>query len=113
MKELTDFLQIISDETRLRILVLLSEGELCVCEMCAVLGESQPKISRHLAKLRDMHLVEDKREGQWIRYFIAIENPVAKEILSVIRNQRAQFPVFTRDIEKLQERIDKGLMCKP
>jgi len=113
MTAFMDFLRIISDETRLRILVLLSERELCVCEMCAVLGESQPKISRHLAKLRDMNLVEDKREGQWIRYFIAIKNPVAREILSVIRNQQSEFPVLTRDQEKLQERVDKGLMCQP
>lgn len=59
----------LSDPTRLRALVLLlSEGELCVCELTYALGESQPKISRHLAQLRESGLVADRRAGQWVYY---------------------------------------------
>ena len=63
------FFRILGDMTRLRVLILLGrEGELCVCELTHGLGESQPKISRHLALLREASLVLDRRQGQWIYY---------------------------------------------
>lgn len=59
----------LADPTRLRAMVLLVlEGELCVCELTHALGESQPKISRHLAQLRESGLVADRRAGQWVYY---------------------------------------------
>lgn len=58
-----------ADITRLRCLLLLqSEGELCVCELIHAIGESQPKISRHLAHLRKSELVVDRKEGLWVHY---------------------------------------------
>ena len=76
--------QLLSDETRLRsLLLLLQEGELCVCELTHALGESQPKISRHLATLRDAGVVTDRRQGQWIYYQINPALPEwAQEILA-------------------------------
>ena len=63
------FFKALSDLTRLRMLVLLSsEGELCVCELTHALGEIQPKISRHLGLLREAGVVLDRRQGQWIYY---------------------------------------------
>lgn len=63
------FLRALSDETRLRILTLLYKwGELCVCELTFALQLSQPKISRHLAVLREHQLLKDRRDGQWIYY---------------------------------------------
>ena len=63
------FFKILGDLTRLRVLVLLSrEGELCVCELTCALGEIQPKISRHLALLREAGIVLDRRQGQWVYY---------------------------------------------
>ena len=58
----------LGDETRLRIVALLSHGELCVCHLEAALGLSQPRISRHLASLRAAGVVEDRREGTWVYY---------------------------------------------
>jgi ArsR family transcriptional regulator len=64
-----DFLKQLSDQTRLRSLILLHrEGELCVCELTHALGLSQPKVSRHLAHLRDSGIVESRREGIWVYY---------------------------------------------
>ena len=61
----------LSDETRLRCVTLLQkEGKLCVCELTAALAVSQPKISRHLASLRQCGLLLDSREGQWVYYQI-------------------------------------------
>ncbi|RRJ82828.1 ArsR/SmtB family transcription factor [Aestuariirhabdus litorea] len=59
----------LSDETRLRTLLLVqAEGELCVCEIAAALDLSQPKVSRHLAQLRNCNLLQDTRHGQWVYY---------------------------------------------
>jgi ArsR family transcriptional regulator, arsenate/arsenite/antimonite-responsive transcriptional repressor len=65
----TELFKALADETRTRIsLMIAREGELCVCELTCALGESQPKISRHLALLRSSGLLADRRQGQWIYY---------------------------------------------
>ncbi|MBS9403938.1 metalloregulator ArsR/SmtB family transcription factor [Halomonas sp. TRM85114] len=59
----------LGDETRLMLmLIILREGELCVCELTHALNQSQPKVSRHLAQLRQCGLLNDRREGQWVYY---------------------------------------------
>ena len=59
--------KILADETRLGIVLLLSElGELCVCDLCTALDQSQPKISRHLALLRERGLLLDRKQGKWV-----------------------------------------------
>lgn len=58
----------LADETRLRIVALLSHGELCVCHLEEALRLSQPKVSRHLATLRAAGVVEDRRDGTWVYY---------------------------------------------
>nr|WP_269490058.1 metalloregulator ArsR/SmtB family transcription factor [Alkalilimnicola ehrlichii] len=64
--------RLLSDSTRLRsVLLLRAEGRLCVCELTHALEVSQPKISRHLAQLRDAGLVTDERRGQWVHYRLA------------------------------------------
>lgn len=66
----------LSDETRARAVLLLHRhGELCVCELMAALEQPQPKISRHLALLRNAGLIEDRRQGQWIYYRLGPANP--------------------------------------
>lgn len=59
----------LADETRMRIALLITrEKELCVCELTCALDVSQPKISRHLALLRESNLLADRRKGQWVYY---------------------------------------------
>ncbi|WBL73536.1 metalloregulator ArsR/SmtB family transcription factor [Serratia liquefaciens] len=66
----------LSEETRLTLVLLLRQvGELCVCELVSVLEESQPKISRHLAMLRESGLLIDRREGKWIYYRLSPHMP--------------------------------------
>ncbi|NIA02739.1 MAG: metalloregulator ArsR/SmtB family transcription factor [Planctomycetia bacterium] len=73
---IVDFLKQLSDQTRLRSLMLLhKESELCVCELTHALGLSQPKISRHLATLRDAGIVQGRREGTWIYYSLHSDLP--------------------------------------
>ena len=61
----------LADRTRLRILNLLRDGEVCVADFTEVLGDSQPKISRHLAYLRNAGIVDTRRDGKWIHYCIS------------------------------------------
>lgn len=60
----------LADKTRLRLLNLMRRNEVCVCFFTEVLGDSQPKISRHLAYLRNAGLVEARRDGKWMHYSI-------------------------------------------
>jgi len=63
--------RMLADNTRLRILLLLQQhGELCVCELTHALRLSQPKISRHLAHLRECGLLQASRNGQWMYYCV-------------------------------------------
>lgn len=71
MKKITKIYQALSDETRLRILNLLHEGELCVCHIVDVLETGQSKISRHLAYLKNAGLIHDKRKGLWVYYSLS------------------------------------------
>ena len=66
----------LSDETRLGIVLLLREmGELCVCDLCTALEQSQPKISRHLAMLRESGLLLDRKQGKWVHYRLSLHIP--------------------------------------
>ncbi|MDQ7728579.1 metalloregulator ArsR/SmtB family transcription factor [Halomonas sp. SpR8] len=66
----------LSDETRLMLVLLIArEQSLCVCEITYALEESQPKVSRHLAQLRQCGLLIDQREGQWVHYRLAPQLP--------------------------------------
>ncbi len=69
MSKPAEIFKALSDPTRLRCLLLLhGERELCVCELVEALNVSQPLISRHLAHLRGVGIVEDERRGQWVHY---------------------------------------------
>lgn len=71
----------LGDRTRLRLLNLMHEGEVCVCFFVEVLDEPQPKISRHLAVLRNAGLVTARRDAKWMHYSIAeLSNSTAKQV---------------------------------
>jgi ArsR family transcriptional regulator len=73
----------LADSTRLRLLNLMAGREVCVCHFVEILGQSQPKISRHLAYLRQAGLVAARREGKWMHYSIcAPVDTAASSILS-------------------------------
>jgi ArsR family transcriptional regulator len=68
MNELTSIFKALSDETRLRIIKLLEQGELCVCDITAALDMVQPKVSFHLNALKEAGLIRDRKQGRWIHY---------------------------------------------
>lgn len=84
----------LSDKTRLRIVRLLLERDLCVCELMFVLGMAQSRISHQLRILRDAGLVEDIRDGQWIIY----------RVPSLVRETiKPLLEIFPRETKKLTE----------
>lgn len=98
-----ELLKLLADPTRLRSLMLLmQEGELCVCELTHALGVIQPKISRHLASLRDTQVVIDQRAGQWIYYRINPKLPDwAIAVLNATFIGMKPEKQFREDIKKL------------
>lgn len=102
LKEMETFFLALADKTRLRILNLMRESEVCVCFFSEVLGESQPKISRHLAYLRSAGIVSTRREGKWIHYKIEIpENfHIAKILQDVLEGLKSE-KLMREDYEKL------------
>lgn len=110
----SELFSLLSDETRLRCLSLLqNQGELCVCEIHQVLGSIQPKISRHLALMRNSGLVSDERRGQWVYYSLNERLPKwTKQILeTALENLKNEEP-YTSDIKKIHS-LKKENMCKP
>jgi ArsR family transcriptional regulator len=80
-EELEMVLNALADRTRLRLLNLMSDGEVCVCFFVEVLDEPQPKISRHLAFLRRAGLVKARREAKWMHYSITKpKHPTAQRV---------------------------------
>lgn len=83
----------LSDPTRLQTLLLIQEeSELCVCELTEALNLSQPKVSRHLAQLRNTGLLSDRRQGQWVFYRFAETMPGwVVDVLQVTAHHNAAF----------------------
>ena len=102
-------LKALSDQTRLRCLILLlQEGELCVCELTYAMGLSQPKISRHLASLRDIKVVVDIRAGQWIYYSINTNLPAwAQQILNAALAGSIHEKQYKNNLKKLKSMANR------
>lgn len=82
--------KLLGDRTRLTMMKILENNDCCVCEFVEIFQASQPSISQHLRKLRDIGLVEEERRGQWIFYSMNKENeffPFVQQVLSQIPNQ--------------------------
>ncbi|BAV32675.1 ArsR family transcriptional regulator [Sulfuricaulis limicola] len=104
MVTVENFFPLLADPTRLRCLLLLAtEGELCVCELTHALKESQPKVSRHLATLREAGIVSDRREGLWIHYRLNPDLPAwSREILTTASQANAAAKPLAQDRKRLR-----------
>jgi ArsR family transcriptional regulator len=88
---LSETLKLLSDKTRLTILALLKEKELCVCEIVEILQTTQPNVSQHLRKLKTGGLVSETRRSQWIYYSLNVEDkPYLKGILDQLPSMNEQ-----------------------
>ena len=110
----TTLFKCLADETRLRCLSLLyKQDKLCVCELTYALNLLQPKISRHLALLRQCNLLLDSREGQWVYYKINPDLPGwVFEILDITVKQVANDIKLQNDRARLQAMEDRPEISK-
>jgi len=111
-----EFYKQLADETRLRCLMLIfAEGELCVCELTHALELSQPKISRHLANLRQAGVLKDRREGQWIHYCLHETLPAwAHKVLAATAEGLANSALYAQDCNRLKNMTGRpGSVCVP
>ena len=102
-----------ADETRLRLLNLLRQRELCVCELCEVLGLPQPKASRHLAYLRRAGLVTVRQHGRW-KFYALTERPTGlrRNLLECIGTCLGEIDILRGDLERLRG-TRPASACKP
>ena len=116
--DLIEIYQCLCDRTRLRVLNLLCHGPLCVCHFQELLGESQVKISKHLAYLRSHGIVVATREANWMVYRLpAKPSAELKANLTCLQDCAREQPVFLRDEEKLRKLhgkfADSSPICCP
>lgn len=104
MKTIARIFKALSDETRLRIVCLLLEGELCVCDIMAVLQLPQSTVSRHLAYLKNAGWVDDRRCGVWMYYAISTDvGNLHKGILDNLRHALPLLEIVDSDRKRLAE----------
>lgn len=101
---------------RVRILHLLAQGEMCVCQIVEILQAPQPKVSRHLAVLKKAKLVTVRREGQWIYYSLApVESPFQQKLVECVANCLHEVTEIRGDEERVEamRSLDKGCCSLP
>lgn len=109
-----DFFKLLADDTRLSTLLLIKqEQELCVCELTSALNLSQPKISRHLAMLRNAKVLLDRRQGQWVFYRLNPELPTwALETIAQTQQQNlAMVAPLLNNLCAMGERPERAKAC--
>jgi ArsR family transcriptional regulator, arsenate/arsenite/antimonite-responsive transcriptional repressor len=103
------FFRALGDRTRLRLLNLMGDDEVCVCFLVEALKQTQPKISRHLAFLRRGGLVAARREGKWMHYRLSVPpDPDAQKLLLTIRESLKNHLEMQMDRSRLMR-----LCCSP
>ncbi|KNY27669.1 ArsR/SmtB family transcription factor [Pseudobacteroides cellulosolvens] len=111
MHKLVNILKALSDETRLRIISLLYEKELCVCDIMETLQISQAKASRHLIYLKNAGLVKDRKYAQWV-YYSVIRNEQMRFIDLLVDDNLQNYELFMNDKHNLNEWLKrKNIQC--
>ncbi|MBD3919119.1 winged helix-turn-helix transcriptional regulator [Paenibacillus sp. PR3] len=89
--EMSESLKLLSDKTRLTIIALLREREMCVCDIVDLLNTTQPNVSQHLKKLRTGGLINETRRSQWIYYSLNVDDkPYLKPVIDELPSMRDQ-----------------------
>ncbi|MCX8044562.1 MAG: metalloregulator ArsR/SmtB family transcription factor [Desulfobacterota bacterium] len=113
MRELVKVFKALSDKNRLRILKMLQSKKMCVCELAAALGITQPSVSKHLSILKEAGLVHDTRDGQWIDYtlFVDSDNQYAQIILCHLHDWINDDQCIKKDMSKIKT-LSREKICK-
>jgi len=109
VKKTLNILKALSDETRLRIINLLYERELCVCDVMETLKISQTKASRHLSYMKNAGLVSDRKSAQWV-YYSLIKSEGSEFLDSLVYDTLRKMEEFKQDLINLNEHL-KNKVC--
>jgi ArsR family transcriptional regulator len=101
MRQLDKLLKALADPSRLRILNILLQQEVCVCDMQSVLGLPQPLLSRHLAYLRNAGIVRDRREGSRVWYSLTLDDEVGRAVREFLQRALPLFETFQADSTRM------------
>lgn len=104
METTMNVMRALSDETRLRITLLLHQEPLCVCEISDILELSQPKVSKHLAKLKDLNLVQPQRQEQFMIYYTNKDNTLFSQLLQTVYTHSLTLDTFQKDYDRLKHK---------
>jgi len=107
MEDHLKVLKALTDETRLRIINLLYERELCVCDIGDILGKTQTTISRHLAYLRNADLVRDRKIAQWSFYSLNRSRRL-KYVDDLVHGALRHLDVYRQDLDLLKKKEKAG-----
>ena len=111
MQDVIELFKALADETRLRILNLLYERELCVCDVMAVLNITQSKASRHLIVLKRAGLASDRREAQWM-YYSLLSDGENNLVGDIVLNRLRKTERCVEDLKLLEKRLkEKEIRC--
>ncbi|MCX8110395.1 MAG: metalloregulator ArsR/SmtB family transcription factor [Syntrophorhabdaceae bacterium] len=120
MEKIALIYKALSEEIRLRIVMLLMHGELCVCDLMEIFGETQSKISRHLAYLKHSGFVQSRRVGTWMHYSLKehMDSTIEAQI-AFMRERFSEMDIFIDDLKKMEEvkrlklcEDSKSVVCK-
>jgi ArsR family transcriptional regulator, arsenate/arsenite/antimonite-responsive transcriptional repressor len=110
--DLVYILKALADENRIRILNLLRDGELCVCDIETVLGIKQSNASRHLNRLKIAGIIDSEKKSQWVYYRLKDDTFVKFPFLStIINDELSKINVCKKDIELLEKIKASGRHC--
>jgi ArsR family transcriptional regulator len=121
--QLEEILKALADKTRLRVLALLGNNEVCVCHIHDSLGLPQPAVSRHLAYLRRSGLVDVRRDGVWMHYRVATDlDPAVQKIVRAAIDALLEVPTTGQDRKQFERSFGQlyvlnspggGACCSP
>ncbi len=104
MRNITNFLKLLSSESRMRIFMLLANKELCVCQIMGVLGISQPLVSMNLSLLSDAGLLDERRDGKLIFYSLKNSLPhFESEVVGILKKQLKNDEILKNDLQSLSD----------
>ena len=115
MRKTLNITKAVADETRVRALMMLEGGELCVCQIIEVLGLAPSTISKHMSILKQAELVESRKQGRWIYYSLAEEtDKKAGAIIAWLAASLKGDKIVQNDRKKLKEilKLEKETICK-
>jgi ArsR family transcriptional regulator len=111
--DLIKLFKVLSDENRLRIINLLMDHNLCVCELEVMLNLSQSNVSRHLSKIKRINLLESSKDAQWIHYKVSDDFVESNEqLVKYLKRKFSEEKVFQKDLETIKNYKENNLNCQ-